>query len=231
MAGEGAGAFSFVGVVIVTEQEHEQLLYDIAVCEGENERESRILKFAREKLEEGQSSSEPDHKKPTTRRGLVVAQASECLRLWDNFPDFRRKLIQRWLDHAGWKGSFDEGKWKAGFCGAGASFCLSAGFINIGWDSVTEDGYVEKDERTATPSYMKKWFEEKNLLSQEIAEVQPGDLVFTSEGKTGHVAVVLASDDHNELVTVEFNYSGKVKQVGWSEARLKKITGFGLLDL
>ena len=214
-----------------------QKLQDALDIEGQELESRQLIHQAAQLFLDGKKQATPSNQEesaaPLSLRELVVQEALNCLKLWEQYPDHRRRMVQRWLDHAGWEGSYDDGKWKAGFCGAGASWCLSAGFVMVGWDSKTKDGYVEKSERTATPSYMKAWFEEQGLLfhPRDFDQARPGDLVFTDEAPVnGHVAVVIDVQNRGrywELTTVDFNYSGQVKRVVWSQSRLKRIKGFG----
>ena len=85
------------------------------------------------------------------------------------------------------------------------------------------------DQRTATPDDMLNCFRKWGccLSVDEWRKVKPGDLVVTSDVRTGHAAIVEDVDlQSGKMFTIEANYSGRIQRV---VRGLDKVRGFGSL--
>lgn len=163
----------------------------------------------------------------------VLQQAIRDLEFWQRnennkgkLEDFRKGV----LVESGW----DFGWSDTGECGAFAARWWRAGGVTLPDSSRMGVGdkkgaWYPIDRRTATPDDMltvcKKWgcF----LSADEWRKVKPGDLVVTSDVRTGHAAIVEDVDLQNgTLFTIEANYSGRIQRV---VRGLEKVRGFGSL--
>lgn len=154
-------------------------------------------------------------------RDIIVKRAKFWKEIWHKYPNRREWFWAFMMDTSGWRM-----KWgtNVGECMAGASECWQAAGLLIGYDK-NADGYVETDERTATPATAIDWGQQMGLWTEKGQLPLPGDILFTNEGKNGHAAVVVEMLDNDRFKTIEFNLSDSVGSRVWAITD-SRITGY-----